>query len=154
DAAAAAGFVLQVVEPHQNGPGGDLPVVFWDGSAAQVLCAQGPAPAAAALERFADVDLIPGDGLRPAVVPGAVDGWMLLVRDHGRLRLRDVLEPAISYARDGFPVVPELAADVFEHASRWPSSAAVWLRDGGPGDTFRLPDLAATYQRIVDGASG
>jgi gamma-glutamyltranspeptidase / glutathione hydrolase len=153
DAAAAAGFVLQVVEPHQNGPGGDLPVVFWDGSV-QVLCAQGPAPAAASLERFAGLDLIPGDGLLPAVVPGAFDGWMLLVRDHGRLRLRDVLEPAIAYARDGFPVVPELAADVAEHASRWPSTAAIWLRDGGPRDVFRLPDLAATYQRIVDAASG
>src|SRR3954447_11717827 len=153
DAAAAAGFVLQVVEPHQNGPGGDLPVVFWDGSV-QVLCAQGPAPAAASPERFAGLDLIPGDGLLPAVVPGAFDGWMLLVRDHGRLRLRDVLEPAIVYAREGFPVVPELAADVAEHASRWPSTAAIWLRDGGPRDVFRLPDLAATYQRIVDSASG
>ncbi len=153
DAAGAAGFVLQVVEPHQNGPGGDLPVVFWDGSP-QVLCAQGPAPAAATLERFAEHDLVPGDGLLPAVVPGAFDGWMLLVRDHGRLRLRDVLEPAIAYARDGFPVVPELARDVAEHGSRWPSTAAVWLRDGGPRDVFRLPDLAATYQRIVDSASG
>jgi gamma-glutamyltranspeptidase / glutathione hydrolase len=154
DAAAAAGFVLQVVEPHQNGPGGDLPVVFWDGDGVRVLCAQGPAPAAATIERFAGLDLVPGDGLLPAVVPGAFDGWMLLVRDHGRLRLRDVLEPAIGYARDGFPVVAELAADVFEHASRWPSTAAIWLRDGGPRETFRLPEVAATYQRIVDGAEG
>jgi gamma-glutamyltranspeptidase/glutathione hydrolase len=153
DAAAAAGFVLQVVEPHQHGPGGDLPVVFWDGSV-QVLCAQGPAPAAATLDRFAGMDLVPGDGLLPAVVPGAFDGWMLLARDHGTLRLREILEPAIAYARDGFPVVPELAADVAEHASRWPSTAAIWLRGGGPRDGFRLPELAATYQRIVDEASG
>src|SRR4051794_34231693 len=110
DAAATAGFVLQVVEPHQNGPGGDLPVVFWNGSV-QVLCAQGPAPAGATTDRFAGLDLVPGDGLLPAVVPGAFDGWMLLCRDHGTLRLRDVLEPAIGYARDGFPVAPELAAD-------------------------------------------
>jgi gamma-glutamyltranspeptidase/glutathione hydrolase len=160
DAAAAAGFVLQVVEPHQNGPGGDLPVVFWsdrDG-AARVLCAQGPAPAAARLERFAGLDLIPGDGLLPAVVPGAFDGWLRLVRDQGTLRLADVLEPAIAYARNGFPVVGELTADVAAHAERfrsvWPSSAEVWLRDGGPRDVYRLPALAATYERIVDEAGG
>jgi gamma-glutamyltranspeptidase/glutathione hydrolase len=153
DAAAAAGFVLQVVEPHQNGPGGDLPVVFWSArdGAAQVLCAQGPAPARATLERFAGVDLIPGDGLLPAVVPGAFDGWMRLARDHGTLRVADVLEPAIAYARDGFPVSSELAADVAAHASRWPSTADIW-RLGG--DVHRLPALAATYQRIVDEAGG
>jgi gamma-glutamyltranspeptidase / glutathione hydrolase len=153
DAAAAAGFVLQVVEPHQNGPGGDLPVVFWsarDGSA-QVLCAQGPAPAAATLERFAGLDLVPGDGLLPAVVPGAFDGWMRLVRDHGTLSVADVLEPAISYAQDGFPVAPELAADVAAHASRWPSTAELWRLTG---DVHRLPALAATYRKIVEAAAG
>ena len=153
DAAAAAGFVLQVVEPHQNGPGGDLPVVFWSArdGAPHVLCAQGPAPAAATLDRFAGLDLIPGDGLLPAVVPGAFDGWLRLVRDHGKLRLAAVLEPAIAYARDGFPVSPELAADVAAHALRWPSTAEQWRLTG---DVHRLPALAATYQRIVDEAAG
>ena len=154
DAAAAAGFVLQVAEPHQNGPGGDLPVVFWDGTAARVLCAQGPAPAD--ISGLAELDLIPGDGLLPAVVPGAFDGWMRLVRDYGVLRLRDVLEPAIAYASDGVPVVGELAADVARHAERfrseWPSSAEVWLRGGGPraGSLYALPGVAATYRRILD----
>jgi len=160
DAAAAAGFVLQVVEPHQNGPGGDLPVVFWsaDVGAPLVLCAQGPAPAAATLERYAGFDLVPGEGLLAAVVPGAFDGWMQLVRDFGRLRLAEILEPAIGYAADGFPVVPELAADVAANAERfrseWPTSAAVWLRDGGPRDVYTLPGVAATYRRILDEASG
>ena len=143
DAAAAAGFVLQIVEPHQNGPGGDLPVVFWsaDVGAPRVLCAQGPAPAAATMERYAGLDLVPGEGLLAAVVPGAFDGWMQLVRDFGTLRLAEILEPAIGYAADGFPVVRELAAEVAAHAERfraeWPSSAEVWLRDGGPRDVTR-----------------
>ena len=121
-------------------------MVFWNGTA-QVLCAQGPAPADVA--HLAELDLIPGDGLLPAVVPGAFDGWMRLVRDFGVLRLRDVLEPAIGYASQGFPVVAELAADVARHARRfspeWPSSAEVWLRGGGPraGTAYALPGLAA-----------
>jgi len=160
DAAAAAGFVLQVVEPHQNGPGGDLPVVFWSAEvgATRVLCAQGPAPSAATLERYAGLDLVPGEGVLAAVVPGAFDGWMQLVRDFGTLRLGEILEPAIGYAAEGFPVVRELAAEVAAHAERfraeWPSSAEVWLRDGGPRDVYTLPGVAATYRRIVDEAAG
>jgi gamma-glutamyltranspeptidase/glutathione hydrolase len=160
DAAAAAGFALQVVEPHQNGPGGDLPVVFWSErvGAPRVLCAQGPAPAD--VSALAGLDLIPGDGLLPAVVPGAFDGWMQLVRDFGTLRLRDVLEPAIGYAEAGFPVVGELAVEVARHAERfrseWPGSAEVWLRGGGPraGATYTLPGVAVTYRRILAEAEG
>jgi gamma-glutamyltranspeptidase/glutathione hydrolase len=160
DAAAAAGFALQVVEPHQNGPGGDLPVVFWSErlGAPRVLCAQGPAPMD--VSGLAGLDLVPGDGLLPAVVPGAFDGWMQLVRDFGTLRLRDVLEPAIGYAEAGFPVAPELAADVARHAQRfrgeWPGSAEVWLRGGGPraGAQYALTAVAATYRRILAEATG
>src|SRR3954453_14076283 len=136
DAAVAAGFVLQVVEPHQNGPGGDLPVVFWDARAGapRVLCAQGPAPAAARVDAFGGLELVPGNGMLPAVVPGAFDGWMLLLRDHGTLSLREVLEPAIGYAAEGFPVVGELEDEIAlwepMFRSEWPSSAEVWLRGG------------------------
>jgi gamma-glutamyltranspeptidase/glutathione hydrolase len=165
DAAAAAGFVLQIAEPHQNGPGGDLPVVFWSAAEgrARVLCAQGPAPAAAHVDAFGGLDLIPGNGLLPAVVPGAFDGWMLLLRDYGTLSLREVLEPAIAYAAEGFPVVGELEADValWEpiFRSEWPTSAEVWLAGGGPrrDALYRLPGVAATYERIVadaEAASG
>jgi gamma-glutamyltranspeptidase / glutathione hydrolase len=154
DAAVAAGFVLQVVEPHQNGPGGDLPVVFWSARLGEpcVLCAQGPAPAAARAERFGGLDLMPGSGLLPAVVPGAFDGWMQLLRDFGTLRLRDVLEPAIGYAEHGFPPAAELEADIEHYAplfrERWPGSADVWLQPVRDGRR-RLPGVAATYRRIL-----
>src|SRR5579862_8937079 len=82
DAACAAGFVLQVVEPHLNGPGGDLPVVFWSVDAGEplVLCAQGVAPAAATIERFRALghDHVPGTGVLAACVPGSFGGWLLL----------------------------------------------------------------------------
>ena len=103
DAAVAMGFVLQVVEPHLNGPGGDMPVrssTRRGAATAEVLCGQGVAPAGATIAHYRGrgLDLVPGSGLLATVVPGAFDGWMLLLRDHGTLPLRDVLEPAIDYA--------------------------------------------------------
>src|SRR3954453_16806261 len=99
DAAAAAGFVLQIVEPHLNGPGGELPAIVMraGADAPEVICGQGPFPAAASAERLRAMGLaqMPGTGLLPAVVPGAFDGWMLLLRDYGTLTLRDVLSYAI-----------------------------------------------------------
>ncbi|MEJ2121116.1 MAG: gamma-glutamyltransferase family protein [Alphaproteobacteria bacterium] len=160
DAAAAAGFVLQVVEPHQNGPGGDMPVVFWSAKekAPKVLCAQGRAPAAATIARYKDfgLDLIPGTGLLSAVVPGAVGGWLTLLRDHGTMKLSDILEPAIGYASGGYPVVPVLSAyianvaELFREA--WPTSAAVYLASGGPpatGSRFRNEALGDFYRRLA-----
>src|SRR2546423_2192252 len=83
DAAAAAGFALQVVEPHLNGPGGDLPAIVYSAErdAVQVICGQGPAPSQATIDAFRalDADLIPGTGLLPAVVPRAFDRWLLMV---------------------------------------------------------------------------
>jgi gamma-glutamyltranspeptidase/glutathione hydrolase len=102
DAAVAAGFVLQVVEPHLNGLGGEVPIVLWDSSRrrVEVICGQGPAPGAASLERIRStgVEDIPGTGLLAACVPGAFAGWMALLRDHGTRRLEDVLHFAIEYA--------------------------------------------------------
>src|SRR5947208_13138900 len=87
DAAAAAGFTLQVVEPHDNGPGGEMPAVLYavERGEALVLCGQGVAPAAATIERFRELghDLIPGTGLLAACVPGAFGGWLLLLREFG-----------------------------------------------------------------------
>src|SRR5688500_2579100 len=108
DAAVAAGLALQVVEPHLNGPGGDLPILAWDG-APHVICGQGPAPAAATIEAFRGHELIPGVGPLAACVPGAFDAWMLLLRDFGTLELADVAAYAIGYARDGFPLLPGIA---------------------------------------------
>ena len=113
DAAVAAGFVLQVVEPHLVGPGGDLPAIVYSAEKAkvEVVCAQGPAPAAATIERYRSegLTIIPGDGLLATVIPGAFDGWMLLLRDYGTMRLRDVLEPAIHYCHVGHPVLPRVS---------------------------------------------
>src|ERR671926_371077 len=104
-AAVAAGFTLQVVEPHLNGPGGEVPIVFWSADRGEplVLCGQGVAPAAATVDRFRELglDLVPGTGLLAATVPGAFDAWMVLLRDFGTLRLADVAEYAIGYAHDG-----------------------------------------------------
>ncbi len=168
DAAVAAGLVLQVAEPHLNGPGGEVPVIAHHAGRGEtfVLCGQGTAPAAATPEVFGDLglDLVPGSGLLAACVPGAFGAWMLLLRDYGTKRLRDVLGYAIGYAAGGYPLVPAISwgiasvADLFrEH---WPSSAEVYLPHGavpGPGSRFTNPALAGTYQRILaeaEAASG
>src|ERR1700748_2937976 len=104
-AAAAAGFTLQVVEPHLNGPGGDLPALLWPAGRDRpdVLCAQGPAPRAATIARSGDdlgLDLVPGTGPLAAVVPGSFGGWIAMLRDYGTMELRDVLGFAIHYAEN------------------------------------------------------
>jgi gamma-glutamyltranspeptidase/glutathione hydrolase len=165
DAAAAAGFTLQVAEPHLNGPGGDAPIILHDARAGtqHVICGQGVAPAAATLERFAELglDLIPGTGLLPAMVPGAFDAWCRMLRDWGTWELADVLAFAIGYAARGVHLVPRVSAMIttmrplFEAA--WPTSAAVYLPGGevpAPGRLFANPALAATYRRIADAAQG
>ena len=161
DAAVAAGFTLQVVEPHLNGPGGDLPAVFWSAERGQplVLCAQGVSPAAATIERFRTLGhrLVPGTGVLAACVPGAFGGWLLLLRDFGTWRLEDVLEFAVGYAEHGYPVVPGITAtiDRVEPLLReWPASAELYLPAPEPGTLFRNPQLAATYRRICDEARG
>ncbi len=160
DAAAAAGFVLQIVEPHLNGPGGEVPIILkrHDAPEPVVICGQGPFPMAATPERFAAFGLrqVPGTGLLPSVVPGAFDAWMLLLRDHGTWTPRAVLEAAIGYAEDGFPVLPRVAASILAardfFAAEWPSSAEVWLPGGEvprPRARLRTPAIAAVYRRIL-----
>ncbi|WP_299405910.1 gamma-glutamyltransferase family protein [uncultured Roseobacter sp.] len=159
DAAVATGLTLQVVEPHLNGPAGDMPAIFQKaGEDVQVLCAQAPAPAAATIAHYRaqGLTLIPGSGLLATVIPGAFDGWMLMLRDHGTLSLHEVMAPAIGYARDGHPVLPRVAHTIAGlaayFADHWPSSAAVWTPDGvasEPHTLFKNPDLAGTYERLV-----
>jgi len=159
DAAVAAGLVLQVVEPHLNGPGGEVPVIGYDAGQDEVfvLDGQGPAPAAATPEAFGalGLDLVPGSGLLAACVPAAFGTWMMLLAAHGRLRLREVMEYAIGYARAGYPVVPGISAGIASVAGafreHWPSSAEIYLADGVPAAGTRLanPVLAATYQRLL-----
>jgi gamma-glutamyltranspeptidase / glutathione hydrolase len=160
DAGVAAAFTLQVVEPHLNGPGGDVPIIVHDVKRAktEVICGQGPAPAGATIAHYRSegLDMVPGTGLLAACVPGTFESWMLLLRDYGTVRLRDVLEPAIGYARDGYPIVERASATIqtVEQLFRkyWPTSAAVYLPNNEvprPGALFTNPALATTYERIL-----
>jgi gamma-glutamyltranspeptidase/glutathione hydrolase len=163
DAAVAAALVLQVTEPHLNGPGGEVPVIAHHAGRGEtfVLCGQGTAPAAATPEAFRDLglDLVPGSGLLAACVPGAFGAWMLLLREYGTLRLREVMGYAIGYAARGYPLVPAISWGIASVAGlfrdHWPSSAEVYLPGGSvpaPGSLFANPALAATYQRILEQA--
>src|SRR5581483_8936954 len=161
DAACAAGFVLQVVEPHLNGPGGDLPVVFWSAERGEplVLCGQGVAPAAASIARFRELghERVPGVGLLAACVPGSFGGWLLLLEEFGTWPLADVLAFAIGYAEHGYPVIPGIAATIerVEPLLRqWPGSAELYLPAPRPGSTFRNPRLAATWRRVLAESGG
>ncbi|CAN5635894.1 gamma-glutamyltransferase [soil metagenome] len=160
DAAVAAGLVLQVVEPHLNGPGGEVPIIFYsaDLDRVRVVAGQGPAPAGARIDAFRalGLELVPGTGLLPACVPGAFDGWMRMLLEHGTAPLRDVMSFAIGYSGRGYPLVPGITAAIeeVEHLFReeWPTSAEVYLDRRGaprPGSLWRNRALSETFARIV-----
>ncbi|MSP50467.1 MAG: gamma-glutamyltransferase family protein [Alphaproteobacteria bacterium] len=163
DAAATMGFVQQVVEPHRNGPGGEVPILFHQAGTdgVRAISGQGVAPAAATVERYRGfgLDLVPGTGLLAATIPGPFDAWMVLIRDRGTVPLRAILEPAIALADKGYPMIPRLAnaiakvAEVFK--TDWPTSAALYLPGGHPpkaGTYFRNPALAQTFRRLLEEA--
>lgn len=162
DAAVAVGLVLQVVEPHLNGPGGEVPVIGHSSATGEtfVLDGQGTAPAAATITAFESlgIDLIPGNGLLAATVPAAFGTWMLLLARYGTLRLRDVMSYAIGYAADGHPLLANVSRTIEAMAptfsEHWPTSAEVYLSDGAPapGSRFVNAALAGTYARILEQA--
>lgn len=163
DAAVATGFVLQILEPHLVGPGGDMPALIYSAKTGkvEVICAQGPAPAGATIEHYTceGLSIIPGDGLLATVIPGAFDGWMLMLRNYGTMTVRDVLEPAIHYAQHGHPMLPRVSATIKGLAEffekEWPTSYKTWLPGGvapEPHALFCNPVLAATYTRIINEA--
>ena len=159
DAAVATAFVLQVAEPHLNGPAGQVPAIFTTAADPnpRTLCGQGGAPSAATPEHFTGLglELIPGSGLLPATVPGAWDAWLLLLRDYGTKSLRTVLRYAIGYASDGVPLVRRArdtigaVAELFH--GHWPDSAALWLDGTQPTSAtlHRNPALVRTWLRLL-----
>ena len=160
DAAVAAGMVLQVAEPHLNGPGGDLPLILHrtGSEKMEVICGQGPAPAGATLKHYKNLglDLVPGTGLLATVIPGAFDAWMLMLRDHGTLSLAEVFEPALHYASQGIPVLERIQKTISYvqqlFREEWPSSAEVFLPGNEVPEVNQLlcnPVLAKTWSRII-----
>ncbi|MEV0892802.1 gamma-glutamyltransferase [Promicromonospora sp. NPDC050262] len=161
DAAVAGAFVLHVVEPHLNGPGGDMTGVFVtadEPAHPRVLVGQGPAPTGATIEHYRSegLDLVPGSGALAAAVPGSVDAWLLLLRDHGTWDLGDVLAYAIGYARDGHPLLERVAGTLRTVAGlfrdHWPTSAARWLPDGevpAAGTVVTNPEYADLLDAVV-----
>lgn len=166
DAAVACAFVLHVVEPHLNGPGGDLVGIFATADSPEdpvVLMGQGPAPASATIDHFRaeGLTLVPGAGALAAAIPGAVDAWLLLLRDHGTWELADVLAFAIGYARDGHPLLGRVSATIERvselFAEHWPTSAALWMPDGRvpvAGSLAANLPYARTLERLAGAAVG
>jgi gamma-glutamyltranspeptidase/glutathione hydrolase len=161
DAAVASGFALNVLEPHNCGIGGEVPILIYsvrDGKPL-ALSGQGWIGKAATVDWFrqAKIKIIPGDGFLPATVPAAFGSWALALMRFGTLTLRDVLEPAIDYTESGFPMYPGLRNAIAGLAKRfreeWPSSAAVYLpnnRVPAVGEVLRNPDWAATLKKVLD----
>ena len=167
DAAVAAGFVLHVVEPHLNGPGGDLTGLFrlagdgaTDAAGARVFMGQGPAPRRATIAHYRDTEglsEVPGAGTLAAAVPGAVDAWLWLLGEHGTWELQEVLGYAIRYALDGHPIAPAVVTTIERIAphfrEHWPTSAARWLDADGnpprPGQLVKNPAYAQVLLRLL-----
>ena len=159
DAAVAVNAMLGLVEPNMNGIGGDLFAIVWDAKTHKLygLNATGRAPYAIDRRVFTNhgLDHVPGNGPLAWTVPGAVDGWDQLLKRFGTMSFSRVLEPAIRYARSGFPVTEVIqrqwsAAEA--SLSMWPDSARTYLPNGRApevGEIFMNPGLANTYEAIA-----
>jgi len=170
DAAIAANAMLGLMEPVGCGIGGDLFAIVWDPKTKKLygLNASGRAPKGRTLEdmraRIGDAKEIPPVGSAAVTVPGAVDGWFALHERFGKLPMDEILAPAISYAREGFPVPQLIAyywgynferfAPVVSLMEEFDNAKATYLKDGKApqeGDIFKNPDLAETYEMIAKG---
>jgi len=161
DGAIAANAVVGLVEPASCGLGGDLFAIVWDAGTKKLhgLNASGRSPSGLSLDelRKRGLKTIPSDGALPVSVPGCVDGWFELHGRFGRLGMEKVLAPAISYAKDGFPVTEVIADEWANSAGRvaeQPGFKAVFMPEGRApraGEVFRNPHLAATLEKIAAG---
>ncbi|HYC32488.1 MAG TPA: gamma-glutamyltransferase family protein [Gemmatimonadales bacterium] len=159
DAAVTAAAVLSVTEPHMTGIGGDMFAIVWLAKERKLVALNASGRAGSLMTREALVarGFEPGAqrGVMSVTVPGALAGWDMLVRTHGRRSLAQALAPAIGYARDGFPVSPIIAAqwaDETEFLERDSAAAATFLPGGRApraGDRFRNPDYARTLEDIA-----
>ena len=158
DAACAMGFALQVLEPHMNGPAGEVPILVHVAREGRcfAISGQGTAPAAATRARFAELglELIPGDGLLAATVPAALDAWCTLLARFGTRSLAEVLAPARGLASRGFPMYPFLRSVLgfLEKRFReeWPTSAALYLPLRRIGEAQTNPALAAFLGELAE----
>jgi len=161
DAAIAANAVLGVVEPTGSGIGGDLFAIIWSAERGKLygLNASGRSPRSLKLEYFKEngYEFIPSYGPLPVSVPGCVDGWYEMHEMLGKLTMKDILQPAINYAREGFPVTEIIAADLArgtEILKEYPNIKEVYMPDGkapAKGEIFKNPLLALTLEKIVKG---
>jgi gamma-glutamyltranspeptidase/glutathione hydrolase len=159
DAAVTAAAVLSVTEPHMTGIGGDMFAIVWLAREQKLVAlnASGRAGSLMTREALTSRGFRAGSqqGAMSVTVPGALAGWDMLVRTHGKRTLAQALAPAIAYARDGFPVSPIIAAqwaNETEFLQRDSAAAATYLPNGrapNAGDWFRNPDLARTYEEIA-----
>jgi len=161
DAAIAANAVLGVTEPEMNGIGGDLFAIVYDAKTKKLygLNASGRSPYALTLDEFKKrgLQFIPTDGPLSVSVPGCVDGWFSLHNKFGKLPMQQLLQYAIQYARNGFPIADE-AAYVWKLSEKklrkYPNAASVYMPGDKPmtrGELFKNPQLANTLEKIANG---
>jgi gamma-glutamyltranspeptidase / glutathione hydrolase len=155
DAAIATAITLTVVEPTMNGIGSDAFALIWDGRNLHGLNASGPSPAAWTEERFAGRAAMPTEGWDAVTVPGTVSAWVALSKRFGKLPFPALFEPAIDYARNGFPISPTVALQWQTQLPRvkdQPGFAQAFMRDGRApfaGEIFRFPEQATTLEHIA-----
>jgi len=155
DAAIAAAVALTVVEPTSNGIGSDAFAFVWDGKKLHGLNASGRSPAAWTPEHFAGCRTMPNRGWDSVTVPGAVSAWTALSERFGKLPFEKLFEPAVHYAREGFPVSPVIAqqwaaaAGILGHLDDFARAFLVRGRAPEAGETWSFPDQASTLERIA-----
>lgn len=161
DVAVTTGLALHVVEPHMNGIGGETPILVYSAREKRVfaISGQGTAPRAATLDYFRrqKINLIPGDGFLPATVPASFDAWITCLSRFGTMTLRQVIQPAVSLAENGFPVYPRLQRNIRQHSARylkeWPRTARIFLPGGkvpGVGQVLRQLELGNTLRSLAE----